>query len=210
MPEGWQILEPPSFAAAGGGVAGYRRWLRDECRARAGSWPLVLAGHSFGAALAVLAAADDEVAVARLVLVNPAGLPLSKPVALMLVDFSRRLLAGWFPAGAAVRCIAAVVAHPRLASRLGREVRGLDLHAQLSELRRRGIPCTVIGVSTDTLTPPEHCRRIAALTGGDYHELAADGGHLWFLRTPLLLQAELARSSPEERPADRAPDTGPV
>jgi hypothetical protein len=64
-------------------------------------------------------------------------------------------------------------------------------------------------VSTDTLTPPDHCRRIAALSGGDYNELAVDGGHLWFLRAPTLLQAKLAQASPQETPVDRKPDSPP-
>src|SRR5262245_7949653 len=62
MPAGWEILEPPSLAATCGGGEGYRRWLRGDCQTRSPSRPLVLAGHSFGAALAVLAAAADEIA----------------------------------------------------------------------------------------------------------------------------------------------------
>ena len=39
---------------------------------------------------------------------------------------------------------------------------------------------------------PGLCRRTARLCGGDYHEVDAGGGHLWFLRAPALLAAELS------------------
>ncbi len=192
MPEGWEAIELPSFRATRGSLEAYRRRLVAECRRRPG--PLAVGGHSMGAALAVLVAAGSEpgVEVERLVLVNPAGLPLSKPVALMLVDFLRRLAAGWFPPGEAARRVWAVTSQPRCARRLGRELRSLDLGGPLEELRRRRVPCTVLAASTDTLTPPELCRRIAALAGAEYRELEVEGGHLWFLRAPALLKEQLA------------------
>jgi pimeloyl-ACP methyl ester carboxylesterase len=189
VPGGFDVLEPPSFGATRGSLAGCRAWLTRECRARSG--PLVLAGHSFGAALSVLAALDDQVDVARLVLVNPAGLPLAKPVPLILWDFLRRLGGGWFPPGEAARSIRGVLSHPLFARRLGVDVRRLDLSAELGQVRERGIPCLVVATSTDTLTPPALCRRAADLCGGAYHEVDAAGGHLWFLRSPALLAAQL-------------------
>ena len=77
MPAGWEILDPPSFVATGATVAAYRRWIVDCCRARPG--PFTLAGHSFGAVLAVHAALANNVEVECLVLVSPAALPLEKP-----------------------------------------------------------------------------------------------------------------------------------
>jgi pimeloyl-ACP methyl ester carboxylesterase len=81
VPAGWEILEPPSFRASGATVAAYRRWIVERCREQPG--PLTLAGHSFGAVLAVHAALSDGVEVKRLVLVSPSALPLEKPVRLM-------------------------------------------------------------------------------------------------------------------------------
>ena len=34
LPASWQALEPPSFAASGGSLAEYRRWLDVELRSR--------------------------------------------------------------------------------------------------------------------------------------------------------------------------------
>jgi pimeloyl-ACP methyl ester carboxylesterase len=76
VPAGWEILEPPSFVASGATVAAYRRWVVECCRARPG--PFTLAGHSFGAVLAVRAALADGVEFERLVLVSPSALGLRK------------------------------------------------------------------------------------------------------------------------------------
>ena len=77
MPDRWEILDPPSFVASGATVAAYRRWIVECCRAR--PRPFTLAGHSFGAVLAVHAALAEGVEVERLVLVSPSALPLEKP-----------------------------------------------------------------------------------------------------------------------------------
>jgi pimeloyl-ACP methyl ester carboxylesterase len=191
MPDGWEVLESPSFRSTRGSLAAWRRWIVDECSGR--TVPLALGGHSFGAALAVFAALDERVAIERLVLVNPAGLPLAKPVPVMLFDFWRRVAAGWFPPGHASRSVRRVVFHPVVARRLGNDVRRLDLTAELERLRERGVPAVVVGVSTDTLTTPAQCRRIAELAGAEYRQLDVEGGHLWFLRRPDLLAAELRR-----------------
>ena len=152
VPAGWEILEPPSFVASGATVAAYRRWIVERCGARPG--PFTLAGHSFGAVLAVHAALAEGVEVECLVLVGPSALPLEKPVPLMFWDFSRRVAAGWFPPREAARAVRQVLFHPLLARRLGMEVRAIDLSEELEQLRDRGLPCTVVAASTDTLTPP--------------------------------------------------------
>ena len=100
--------------------------------------------------------------------------------------------AGWFPPREAARAIRQVLFHPLLARRLGIEVRTIDLSGELGQLRDRGLPCTVVASSTDTLTPPSLCRAVADLCGGDYGELEVPGGHLWFLRARDLLANELS------------------
>jgi len=40
---------------------------------------------------------------------------------------------------------------------------------------------TVVGVVTDTLVTPDHCRRAAGLLGATYRELTVEGGHMWML-----------------------------
>jgi pimeloyl-ACP methyl ester carboxylesterase len=192
MPDGWEAIDPPSFGSIGGRLAAMRSWALDECRARAA--PIALGGHSLGAALALFVALDERVPVERLVLVSPAVLPLAKPPPLMLVDFFRRVAAGWFPPGEAWRAVRHVVVHPVSARRLGNDVRRLDLTPELRQLRARGVPAVVVGATTDTLTTPAHCRRVSEFLGAEYHELDVEGGHLWFLRRPDLLAAELRGS----------------
>jgi pimeloyl-ACP methyl ester carboxylesterase len=195
VPAGWAIPDPPTFVASGATVAAYRRWIVELCRSRRG--PFTLAGHSFGAVLAVHAAlaGSVEAEIARLVLVSPSALPLEKPVPLMFWDFSRRVAAGWLPPRDAARAARQMVFHPLLARRLGMEVRAIDLSEDLARVRDLGLPCTVIAASTDTLTPPSLCRRVAELCGGEYRELDVPGGHLWFLRARDLLAGELSAAT---------------
>src|SRR5271168_2231901 len=78
LPEGWQALELPTFRATRGELDAYRGWLGGELACH--RTPVTLAGHSMGAALVVLAAAERPESVERLILLSPAGLPLDKPL----------------------------------------------------------------------------------------------------------------------------------
>jgi homoserine acetyltransferase len=55
------------------------------------------------------------------------------------------------------------------------------------------VPVTVVGSSTDQLTTPEHCRRLAALLGASHQELDVPGGHIWMIVEPTLLSAALRK-----------------
>jgi pimeloyl-ACP methyl ester carboxylesterase len=189
LPAGWEVLQPPSFRATGGAIEAYPAWLSAELARR--TCPFTLGGHSFGAALAVLAAARGDADVERLVLVEPAGLPLCKPKARALRDFGRQLATGVYPVAPALASVGTAVAAPRAALRLARSVYALDLSQELAELRGR-IPCAVLAADSDTLTPPDHCRRIAELAGATFEQLAVRGGHVWFLVAGPQLRARLA------------------
>jgi pimeloyl-ACP methyl ester carboxylesterase len=178
LPSGWRALEPPAFAASGGSLSQYRRWLGAELEQR-GAAPL--GGHSMGGALAILAAADSPELVERLVLVAPAGLPLSKPIRASLHDFVRQLTSGLYPRAAAARALAAVVRAPRAALGLAREVRALDLRRECARVRAAAIPTLVVGCSTDTLVTPALSRALASALDAEYRELTVDGGHMWML-----------------------------
>ena len=96
LPQSWQALELPSYRATGGELPAYRRWLGAElARQRA---PIAIAGHSMGAALAVLAAAERSERVEKLILVSPAGLPLGKPMRASLATFVGQALRRCYPA----------------------------------------------------------------------------------------------------------------
>jgi pimeloyl-ACP methyl ester carboxylesterase len=175
VPAGWEVLSPPPFSAARS-LDARLGWLRRELDRYDG--PIVLAGHSMGAALAVLAAAERPQKVERLLLFSPAGLPLAKPVHESLRDFGRQLRARLYPRDQAVRAVAAVLAAPRAAWQLAFAVRSLDLRTQLAALDVRA---DVVACTTDTLTPAAHCRSIAALLRAGYSELDLPGGHMWML-----------------------------
>lgn len=179
LPEAWRALEPPSFAASGGSLDTYRRWLGYELN-RSGRSPL--GGHSMGAALAILAAADSPELIERLVLLAPAGLPLQKPISASVLDFVRQAARGMYPRGAAARALAAVARAPRAAFALAQEVRALDLRRECARVRAAGIPVLVVGCTTDTLVTRGHAQTLADALGADYRELTLSGGHMWMLR----------------------------
>ena len=190
LPASWQALDPPSFASSGGSLAAYRRWLGGELRDRGRSR---LAGHSMGAALAILAAADSPELVERLVLIAPAGLPMEKPIRASARDFVRQLARGSYPRGVAVSGTLAVARAPRAALSVARHVRRLDLRRECARVRAAGIPATVIGCISDTLVTIDRARTIAELLGACYEELDLRGGHMWMLADRARFAAAVAR-----------------
>jgi pimeloyl-ACP methyl ester carboxylesterase len=184
LPADWRGLEPPSFAASGGTLTAYQAWLRGEL-SRFGRSPL--AGHSMGAALAILAAADAPELVERLVLVAPAGLPLQKPISASLTDLLGQIGRGMYPRSVAARALAAVVRAPRRALALANEVRALDLSRECARVRAAAIPALVVACSSDTLVTVGHARTLADALGAEYRELTLAGGHMWMLQAHELL-----------------------
>jgi pimeloyl-ACP methyl ester carboxylesterase len=181
LPSGWTALRPPTFAATNGNLHRYVDWLRTiVARARE---PVALGGHSMGAALAVLAAHPDPGSIDRLLLVAPAGLPLTKPISASLRDFAHQLLGRDYPREIG-RSFAEVAVAPRAALRLARSIRALNLRRELDALRAGCVRCHVVACVSDTLTPAAHCRRLARFAGADYRELHLSGGHMWMLRHP--------------------------
>jgi pimeloyl-ACP methyl ester carboxylesterase len=178
LPESWHVLEPPSFAVCSGSLGPYRRRLELELSARGRS---SLAGHSMGAAVAILAAAEVPELVERLVLIAPAGLPLDKPIRKSLRDFLGQLVAGDYPGKVALTALSALARAPRAAFRLAEHVRGLDLRDECARVRAAGIPTTVIGCATDTLVTADRARSLARALGARYEELDLRGGHMWML-----------------------------
>jgi pimeloyl-ACP methyl ester carboxylesterase len=186
---GWSALEPPSFRCTRGRFASYREWLGGELARREGQvW---LAGHSMGGALAVLAAADDPEKVTRLTLISPAGLPLRKPVVYSLRDFAGQAASGRYARGEAIGAVRRLLAAPRDAIRLAREVRALDLSREMARVSRSGVQVEVVACATDTLVTPSQCRRQAQLLGARYRQLTVLGGHMWMLEGPELLASVL-------------------
>jgi pimeloyl-ACP methyl ester carboxylesterase len=184
----WFVHEPPRFR----GRASFRARVKalGDLVARLDE-PVTLGGHSMGAALAVSVALEQPEHVGRLVLVNPAGLPLHKPIRASLRDLVGQVGERVYAPREAARVLGDALCAPRATLKLAQAVRGLDLREQLESIRRRGIETDVVGCVGDTLTPVDHCRRIARLAGGRYREVDVRGGHMWMLFEPATFAAAL-------------------
>lgn len=145
-----------------------------------------------GGALAIAAAAARPDRVSRLVLISPAGLPLSKPMGKSLVQFFRDASQGRYPLAELAGSLALTFRAPRAAYRLACDVHDADLSAEMAAVRAAGIPVTVIGCVSDTLVTVAHCRSIAGLIGARYRELTLAGGHTWMLDAWPRFASELA------------------
>jgi pimeloyl-ACP methyl ester carboxylesterase len=191
LPAGWDAVELPSFRATRGDLDAYAARLRDEIARRGGQ--VTLAGHSMGAALAVLAAADAPETVERLLLLAPSGLPHTRPLSAAALAFVRQVARRRYPLRDLGHAVARGAAAPRAAFRLARDVHELDLSAEAGRVRTAGIRSTVVGCTRDRLATPEHCRRLADLLAAEYRELDACDGHIWPITEPELLRVELRR-----------------
>src|SRR5262245_49709052 len=185
LPRGWEALALPSYRRTGGDFGAYRRWLAEEIARR--PTPIALAGHSMGGTLALLAAAEQPELVERVILLSPAGLPLTKPMRASVRTFARQVVRGRYPAGELGRMVTGAVAAPRSALRLARTVHGLDLAPELERIRASGVSCTIVACTGDELTTCAHCGALADALEADYRELDAADGHIWPVTQPELL-----------------------
>lgn len=191
LPEGWVALALPSFRHTGGDFGAYRRWLVDEIARRPA--PIVVAGHSMGGTLALLAAAEQPKLVEQVIMLSPPGLPLTKPMHASVRALVRQVLRGCYPAGELGRMVIGAAASPRSALKLARTVHRLDLAPELERLRASGVRCTIVGCANDELTTGAHCRQLASALAAGYREVEARDGHIWPITEPNLLAEELSR-----------------
>jgi pimeloyl-ACP methyl ester carboxylesterase len=191
LPNGWEAVELPSYRTTRGDFPAYRRWLEAEVLKHPG--PVALGGHSMGGVLALLTAIDRPDLVSRLVLVSPAGLPLAKSMRSSLATFVRQVVVGRYRLGHLSLMVGRTASAPVSALRLARTVKGFDVRLDPVGLDEGLVPCTVVGCTTDTLTPPAHCRELADVLGAIYREVDARDGHIWPITQPQLLAAELSR-----------------
>jgi pimeloyl-ACP methyl ester carboxylesterase len=200
MPDDWEVLELPGFRAARGKLERLQASVAAALALREA--PVALAGHSLGAALAVLAALEMPAGVEQLILVSPAGLPLQKSLRASALTFVQQVISGCYPAAALREIVRDALAAPRAALSLAREAHAIDLSPELERLRAQGVRCTVISTMTDRLTTCAHCRELARRAGADYRELSAADGHIWMITQPGLLRDELRRVQPvsDKRP----------
>jgi pimeloyl-ACP methyl ester carboxylesterase len=189
LPAGWVALELPSFRSTVGDFGAYGRWLVDEIARRPTA--IAVAGHSMGGTIALLAAAERPELVEHVIMLSPAGLPLTKPMRASVRTFTRQVLRGCYPARELGRMVLGAVAAPRSALRLARTVHGLDLAPELERIRASGARCTIVACARDELTTSAHCRALASALDADYREIEAAEGHIWPVTEPDLLAREL-------------------
>jgi len=146
---------------------------------RAGLAQFFLCGHSMGGAIAAQIAADYRGRVRRLVLIDSAGIPgvgLGRVFGRLLQPWS------WCPLGFYSTLLGDVIkAGP--GSLLGalRELRDHDMRPILERVR---LPSLVIWGQKDTLTPPEHGRRIAERLANARLEVVSKARHLPMVTHP--------------------------
>jgi pimeloyl-ACP methyl ester carboxylesterase len=177
LPEGWTAVQPPPLRRTRGSLD---------------AAPIVLAGHSMGGAVAVLATARAPERVGGLVLVGPAGLPLEHPYLHSVRTTLAGAARGRYTAREMIASLAELGVAPGGALRLARTLERLDLSAAMGAVRAAGVPVTVLGADTDALVRPVSCRRAAELLGAEYRELHVEGGHTWMYGHWALLRQELA------------------
>jgi pimeloyl-ACP methyl ester carboxylesterase len=178
LPQGWVALDPPSLGSTDGRLDAHRAWLAEELAKHGGS--VTLAGHSLGAALAITAAADRPDLVERLILLSPAGLPLSKPMRDSLWLTIKQVVQGLYPTEEVAAVVGETIKHPRATYRLAREAHDLDLGNEMSRVAAAGIPALVVACASDTLTTPAVCQAIAGKLGCSYEQIEG-AGHMWML-----------------------------
>src|SRR5262249_40665516 len=161
LPSGWIASQPPPPSVSHGSLATLRDWaVREVLRSPPG---VLIAGHSMGAALAILAALTVPERVQGLLLVAPAGLPIRKPVYRSIGALGLQLLTRTHAMPDIVTGGRELLSAPRGATRLARSLRRLDLTSQMERIRTARIPTTVVACTTDTLVPPRQCQAVARL-----------------------------------------------
>jgi len=140
----------------------------------------------------MLGAAAVPERIGGLVLIAPAGLPLTKPIRRSVWDAARQLREGRHRAVDLLASLSDLGRSPRTSIRLVRALRRLDLSRTMATIRASGVPAVVIGCTSDTLVPPYHTRTISRLLDARYRELESDGGHVWMFGDWARLERELA------------------
>jgi pimeloyl-ACP methyl ester carboxylesterase len=178
-------------------LGGYARWLDGFLHAVGLDEKVVVVGHSFGGGVAVRFAHDHRDRVRSLVLVNSIG-GSSWKRGHTLTSITERPLWDWglhfpgdiFPIRQATRVIPVIledalpnlVRNPRSLVRVGNLARRADVRAELEELKRRGLPVTILWGSRDGIIPRESFEAMCAAVGAQGRVI--DGSHSWLLADP--------------------------
>jgi pimeloyl-ACP methyl ester carboxylesterase len=221
----------PDLPRAAFSLAGYSAWLEEFVRAVDIDEKVVIVGHSFGGGVAIRAAHDHPDLARSLVLVNSIG-GSSWKRGKVLTSIAERPLWDWglhlpsdvWPIRHATRVLPVIledalpnlVRNPGSVVRVANLARRADLRPELEELKRRGLPVTVIWASRDGIIPKESFEAMCTAVGtpgtvvqGSHSWLLADPGQFVEVITNDLQVARMARElEAESRAADE--EAGPL
>lgn len=181
---GTAALDRRSFS-----LAGYAAWLDGFCAAVSLDRPVVAVGHSFGGGVATRFAHDHPDRVRHLVLVNAVGGsvgPVERPIWSWGLGFPADLV----PLRALSRVVPAVLEdavpnllrNPTAAYKVAELARRIDLTTELRELRRRGVPATVVWGSHDRIVTRRMTEALCDALGVEGR--IVDGNHSWLIADP--------------------------
>jgi pimeloyl-ACP methyl ester carboxylesterase len=187
----------PSLPSRSFSLAGYAAWAEEFIRNVGPDEPVVVVGHSFGGGVAIRLAHDFPAAVRALVLVNSIGGSAWRR-GKTLKSMRQRPLWDWglhfpgdvWPLPQARKVIPVmledavtnIVRNPRALWKVGNLARGADLQPELEELKRRGLPVTVIWARRDGIIPRESFDALCVAVGATGR--VVDGSHSWLLADP--------------------------
>ena len=159
--------------------------------------PVVVVGHSFGGGVAIRLAHDYPDAVRSLVLVNSIGGSAWKRGKRLRPWPSGRCGTGactsptdMWPLRQATRVLPVMLEdavpnlmrNPRSLWRVAQLARNADLRPELEELKRRGLPVTIIWAKRDGVVPRESFDALCVAAGAEGR--VVDGSHSWLLADP--------------------------
>jgi len=178
-------------------LAGYAAWARRFLDAVHVDEQVVVMGHSFGGGVAISLAYDHPDVVRSLVLVNSIGgsawrrgKGLRSLADRPLWDWGLHLPSDMWPLRQATRILPVVLEdavpnlfrHPRSLWRVAQLARTADLRPEVEELKRRGLPVTIIWAKRDGVVPRESFDALCVAAGAEGR--VVDGSHSWLLADP--------------------------
>lgn len=186
-----------SALPARGGLAGYAAWAEAFLAEMGVDEPSLVAGHSFGAAVATQLAHDFPDRVAHLVLMNPVGGGVWSATQGAVRSMAERPLWDWavnlsrdIAGGAVVPVLRAILedAVPNFATnplalwQAAGLARRADLTGELAEISAAGVPVTVVSSHGDLVIPRASFEAVCRALG--VRGRLVDGGHSWLLAQP--------------------------
>ncbi len=204
--QGCQVYAPalpgfggtPDLPRRGFTLDGYARWARARsCGPSDVDEQVVVMGHSFGGGVAIRLAHDYPDAVRSLVLVNSIGgsawkrgKRLTSLAERPLWDWGLHLPSDIWPLRQATRVLPVMledalpnlVRNPARSWRVANLARRADLRPELEELKRRGVPVTIIWGKRDGVMPRESFDALCVAVGAEGR--VVDGSHSWLLADP--------------------------